>query len=172
MEIKEFLDLWIDKWFALRTSYQLDHKKIENSKSEITIESLPVDHSEVVQLCQQYNIDPSSTIGGIKTSWDNSVDWGKPKQTGATLVVWIRDGEYSPTGTLLQQAKSQSWIGRYSLGDDEALTLIVEDGDSYFEERIWFASPNLRLRNSLSKNSQGFSQTAFYSEIRRVAPKS
>ncbi|WP_013321787.1 phycobiliprotein lyase [Gloeothece verrucosa] len=171
MEIKEFLDLWVDKWFALRTSYQLEKKKIENSKSEITIESLSVDHPEVLKLCEHYQIDPSSTLGGLKTSWDNSVDWGKPKQSGSTVVVWIPDRDHPLTGKLLQKGKSQSFLGRYSLGNDQALTLIVEEADTYFEERVWFATPNLRLRNSLIKGANGFSQTAFYSEIRRVAPK-
>ncbi|ACK69033.1 conserved hypothetical protein [Gloeothece citriformis PCC 7424] len=171
MEIREFLDLWVDRWFALRTSYQLDHQKIENSKSEITVERLPIEHPEVIKLCEQYQIDPSLTLGGIKTSWDNSVDWGKSKQTGATIVVWIPTENNSATGQLLQKNNSKYLKGRYSLGDDEALTLIVEETDSYFEERVWFASPNLRLRNSLIKNGNGFSQTAFYSEIRRVAPK-
>jgi hypothetical protein len=36
----------------------------------------------------------------------------------------------------------------------------------YSEERLWFASPNLRLRTSILKRFGGFSMASFCSEIR------
>ena len=57
------------------------------------------------------------------------------------------------------------------LAEDEALNLTLEVGDFLMEERIWFASENLRLRTSLIKGNNGYSRTAFYSEIRRLPPQ-
>jgi hypothetical protein len=44
----------------------------------------------------------------------------------------------------------------------------------YSEERLWFASPNLRLRTSILKRFGGFSMASLSSEIRMgvgAAPK-
>lgn len=59
----------------------------------------------------------------------------------------------------------------YSLGNDRALTLILEDDSNYLKERLWLASPNLRVQKSLIKAPNGFNQTAFHSEIRKPFPK-
>ncbi|MFS8836524.1 phycobiliprotein lyase, partial [Synechococcus sp. WC101] len=37
------------------------------------------------------------------------------------------------------------------------------------EERIWFASPNLRLRASTVKRFGGFSMASFCSEVRKLS---
>lgn len=174
MEIKNFLELTVGKWFSQRTSYHLDQQSAENSKSEITIEWLSQDTPEVVALCQEYKINPSETLGGTKANWDDSVNSGKTKQIGSTLIVFVPDSDRPHVGKLLRTAKnSQASLiaGRYILGNDEALTLMIEDEKTYSEERLWFASPNLRLRTSLIKHSDGFSATSFYSEIRKIPPK-
>ena len=56
------------------------------------------------------------------------------------------------------------------VGWDEALTLIAESDTMYSEERLWFASPNLRMRVSMTKINGNFSTTAFTSEIRMGVP--
>jgi len=56
--------------------------------------------------------------------------------------------------------------GRYVMGNDDALVLITEYESMYSEERLWFASPNLRLRTSVLKRFGGFSMASFCSEIR------
>jgi hypothetical protein len=174
MEIEEFLELCAGKWFSQRTSYHLDETKVENHKSDLTVERLSQDRPEIITLCQQHKINPSYTLGGTKTLWDNSVDWGKPKQIDSSVIILVPDRDNSQAGKLLSAAgmpaKTMS-LGRYILGNDKALTLIIEENKTYLEERLWFASPNLRLRTSLVKNSHGFSRTAFYSEIRKIPPK-
>ncbi len=171
MDIKEFLDLSAGKWFAQRTRYNLDSQKTENSKSEIKIEILSHDTPEMIRLCQQNHIDPGITLGGKKVSWDNSVDWGKTKQNGCAIVIFIADRDSLQIGKLLRtigNPQPKLIAGRYIMGNDEALTLIIEEGNTYSEERLWFASPNLRLRTTLIKHSDGFSTTSFYSEIRKM----
>ncbi len=171
MEIQEFLELCSGKWFSQRTSYHLEQQKAENSKSELIIERLAPDHSEVVKLCQQYRINPDSSLGGEKVSWDNSVDWGQPKQVGSAIIVLVPDAENPQLGKLLRtggNSPKPAKEGRYILRDDEALTLMLQEDSTYLEERLTFASNNLRLRTILIKQADGSNKMAFYSEIRKM----
>jgi phycoerythrin-associated linker protein len=173
MDIKEFFELSAGKWFAQRTHYDLAGQQAGSSKSEIIIEFLPSQAPEVLQLCQRAGVRPGSAGDGLKISWDNSVDWGKPKQVGFTLLVPIPDPERPQTGQLLRNSSispEEALKGRYTLGTDKALTLTLQGETVYAEERLWFASPNLRLRASFVKNGAHFHQSAFYSEIRRLPP--
>ncbi|MEM8780571.1 MAG: phycobiliprotein lyase, partial [Cyanobacteria bacterium P01_G01_bin.49] len=172
MDIQTFLELCVGQWFSQRSSYQFEEQKAESDKSELTIEELETDHSIVVSLCQEYRINPSQEMQGQRISWNNSVDWGKPKQTGTATIIVIPDKNKPQTGQILQSIQSQpSAKGHYSLGEDEALTLTINNDNFSIEERGWFASPNLRLRTSLIKGKNGYRWTAFYSEIRKMPPK-
>ncbi|MGK7941115.1 MAG: phycobiliprotein lyase [Crocosphaera sp.] len=172
MDIQAFLKLCVGQWFSQRSSYQFDSQKAESYKSELTIEWLEKTHSMVVSLCQEYQIDPNQAIGGQKVSWNGSLDYGKQKQIGTATMIVIPDTNTPERGKIIQLFQSQpSQQGNYSLGKDEALTLSLQKGDFWLEERVWFASPNLRLRTSLMKGQNGYSRTAFYSEIRRMSPE-
>ena len=174
MDIKEFLQLCHGNWFSQRTNYHLDSEKTENSKADIIIELLPSEDSRVVKLCQPYQLDSESSIGAIAQSWDNAPDWGKPKQKGSSLVVLIPHSDNQEAGKILQtiyQVPATTNTGHYVLGQDEALTLTIEAEQFTIQERIWFASENLRLRTIITKNKQNKMKTTFYSEIRKAAPK-
>ncbi|ACK65442.1 conserved hypothetical protein [Rippkaea orientalis PCC 8801] len=173
MTIQEFLELCVGNWFSQRSSYHFEKQQAESHKSELTIEWLDSDHPQVIAWCQHYQIDSTSAIGGKKISWNNSLDWGQPKQIGSTIIVVIPDPNMPQMGQILRGTNNQNppIVGRYSLGSDRALTLQLEENNHCLEERLWFASDNLRLRTSLIKSPHGFSQTAFYSEIRKLPPK-
>jgi hypothetical protein len=171
MDIKEFINLCAGKWFSQRTGYRVASGPVENNKSEITIDLLPPDHPEVSEICQEHHFDSDSSIGGLKATWDNSVDSGRPKQTGSSLVVFLPEPGDISRGHIARAGNVR--IGTYHLGNDEALTLTIEDNGRVFEERVWFPGPNLRLRTSLIQNPDNTRQTLFYSEIRRIpAPAS
>ena len=172
MDIKEFLKQSAGKWFSQRTRYDLNGEKAENNKSDLVIEILSEGNPELVQFCQQNQLDPQLIILGKKISWDNSVDWGKTKDLGSAIVFFLLDSADLNRGKIMRSDNSQppQFIpGRYLFGEDEALTLILETETFSFEERIWFASPNLRLRTTVLKNDNEASKTTFYSEIRRVS---
>ena len=174
MDIKEFLELCDGNWFSQRTNYHLNSEKTENSKADITIELLPSEDLRVVKLCQPYQLNPESSIGAIAQAWDHAPDWGKPKQKGSSLVILIPHSDNQKQGKILQtiyQVPATSNKGDYSLGEDQALTLTIETEKFTVEERIWFASENLRLRTIITKNLQHKMQTSFYSEIRKAPPK-
>lgn len=169
MDIQEFFQLSAGKWFSQRTSHHLAFKQSESGKSDIKIEILSVDDPEVVKLCEQYDVDPTLAWGGARVTWDGTMEWDEAKHQGSSVLVPICDPEKPNEGKLLRDmgyAEKAGVAGRYIMGSDDALTLITEYETMYSEERIWFASPNLRLRTSILKRFGGFSMASFCSEIR------
>ncbi|MBW4489594.1 MAG: phycobiliprotein lyase [Trichocoleus desertorum ATA4-8-CV12] len=169
MNIADFFQQSAGKWFSQRTSHHLAFKQSESGKSDIVIEMLPSNNPEVVKLCEQYEIDPGLALCGARVTWNGTMEWDEEKHTGSTVLVPIADLENPKEGKLLREmgyAEKAPVAGRYRMGDDEALTLITEYESMYSEERLWFASPNLRLRTSILKRFGGFSMATFCSEIR------
>ncbi|BAQ62798.1 phycoerythrin linker protein CpeS homolog [Geminocystis sp. NIES-3708] len=172
MNINTFLDKTAGEWFSQRTTYNISQDEVDNSKANVTINLLSSGESQVTQLCNQYNFNLDLSLGGIFSSWDNSPDWGKPKQQGENLMLVFRDENDDNTGTIFRFLKdNQGLIGKYVLAEDESLTLILEKNNQYIAERIWFANDNLRLRNTVIKDNEQVIQTSFYSEIRKIVSK-
>jgi hypothetical protein len=174
MNIVEFFELSSGKWFSQRTSHHFDSKPLEAAKSDLMIEMIDKADPAVVKLCQQYRIDPALALCSARVNWSGSMEQGGKKYAGSTLLVPIADPENSNQGSLLSEsgtAETAPRLGRYVVGDDDAVTLITEDETLYAEERLWFASPNVRLRTSVLKRSGGFSLASFCSEIRMGVSK-
>jgi len=170
MDIQEFFQLSAGNWFSQRTSHHLAFKQSESGKSDIKIEMLSQDDPEVIKLCEEYQIDPALAWGGARVTWDGTMEWDEQKHAGSSVLVPIADPEKPNEGQLIRDvgyAEKAGVAGRYIIGSDEALTLITEYETMYSEERIWFASPNLRLRTSILKRFGGFSMASFCSEIRK-----
>lgn len=169
MDIQEFFQMSAGKWFSQRTSHHLAFKQTESGKSDIRIEMLKADDPDVIKLCQEHNIDPSQAWGGARVTWDGTMEWDQEKHAGSSVLVPIPDPDKPGEGKLLRDvgyAEKAGVAGRYVIGSDGAMTLITEYETMYSEERIWFASPNLRLRTSTLKRFGGFSMASFCSEIR------
>ncbi|MBW4634454.1 MAG: phycobiliprotein lyase [Iphinoe sp. HA4291-MV1] len=169
MNIEEFFELSAGKWFSHRTSHDLACKQSENGKSDTIIERLSSDHPEVVKLCQQYNVDHSPSCYGAKVTWNATMAGNEKKQTGSTVFVAIPDQDNPNEGKFLRAIDSPGKppvVGRYKIGTDDALTFTTEYETVCYEERLWFASPNLRMRVSVVKRIDGFSTASFTSEIR------
>lgn len=169
MNIIEFFELSAGQWFSQRTVHDLVSGKLQAGKSNLVIDFLPSGDANVVQLCQQHETDPNLVLGGLKLSWEGTVDGNAKKQVGSTLLVAVRHSETENEGLLLQSRSGLNPLkGRYILGEDEVLTLITESEDFYAEERLWYLIPNLRLRTSMVKHKNGLSHGSFCSEIRKM----
>ncbi len=169
MNIEEFFELSTGKWFSHRTSNHLAFKESEASKSDIIIEKLVADHSEIIKLCEQYNVETNSANFGAKVTWNGTIGKDTKKHTGSTVLLLIPSADNPDEGKLLREmgnAQKTLVTGTYKLGSDDALTLTTEYENMHSEERLWFASPNLRMRVGILKRSGGFSVTSFTSEIR------
>lgn len=169
MDIVEFFQQSTGKWFSQRTSHHLAFKQSESGKSELKIEMLDKDHPEVIQLCQQYDMDPALALCGARVTWDGTMEWDEEKHAGSTVLVPVADPENPQVGKLLRDmgyAEKAPVAGQYIMGEDDALTLITEYETMYTKERLWFESPNVRMRTSVLKRFGGFSMASFCSEIR------
>jgi hypothetical protein len=168
MNIVEFFELSSGKWFSQRTSHHLAFRQQEGGKSDIRIEMLDKHDPEVVQLCQDNQIDPELALCGARVTWNGTMEWDEEKHEGSTVLVPVADGDNPSEGKLLRgmgYAEKAPVAGRYIMEGDE-LTLITEYESMYSKERLWFESPNVRLRHSILKRFGGFSMASFCSEIR------
>jgi CpeS-like protein len=167
MDITTFFEQSIGKWVSQRTSHLLIQNQSENVRSDVMVEALLKDDPAVVQLCQQQGVNPALVAGGMKLSWKSIVAHDPSPQTGSSLLVAIPDAGQPQQGQILSQVKiGQAVTGRYSLGEDDVLTLTTEAGDISTEEQIWFAGPNVRLRSSVVKHRGNCQIASFHSEIR------
>lgn len=169
MDIVEFFEQSTGKWFSQRTNHFSTSAQPECGKSDLFIEKLAQDDSALVQLCQDHGVDPSSVLYGMRTTWNGTVGrMDETKQAGSTVLALIANPDNPQEGKLLRQtgAGSEPGVGRYVMGNDHTLTLILETETIYSEERLWFASPNLRLRTSVLKQTNGVQSASFCSEIR------
>jgi phycoerythrin-associated linker protein len=160
MTIPEFFAMNAGKWFSQRTTHHLTSQKSDNTKSEIVIELLAKDALEVQNLCAQAN------WGGIRVLSKPVSDWSAPKnaptQDTTSILVSSENSLYCSIGTQVLPP------GTVNLGSDEALTITINTDQGTITERIWFASPNLRLR-SIVQAADGIQLASFCSEIRMVS---
>jgi len=169
MDIHNILEKTIGDWFSQRTTYHLPENQVDNSKANITLTLLSSDDDKLIPLAQQYHLNLDLSLGAIASHWDNSPDWGKAKQTGESLMLIFRSENDPNQGTIVRVLNSSQIItGEYSLAEDESLTLKIKQNHQYIEEKINFASENLRLRNTILMQNNEVRQTSFYSEIKRV----
>jgi hypothetical protein len=173
MNVREFFELSAGKWFSQKTSQHLTLKQSEHGKSDLVIEILTNDNPQVIQLCQQAGIDPSLIWGATKYTWKGTVNWDAQPQTanqqGESIAISIPDSPAAQTGRLFYTVSGNAklpQVARYTLGDDDALTLVTEHENTCSEERVWFESDNVRLRTTIVTQASGDSLASFYSEIR------
>ena len=167
MNIEEFFDLSVGKWFAHRSSHNLSAQESQEGKSDIFIEKLSTSHSKIVELCEQYQVLSSSRTFGVKINWNDTTKLNQ-KETGSTILAFVPNEENNSEGKLLRPFNTgdKPVAGHYIMGSDEALSLIVQNGAISTEERIWFVHKNVRMRVSRVKNSCGLNIATFTSEIR------
>ena len=171
MNVREFFELSAGKWFSQKTSQHLTLKQSEHGKSDLAIEILPIDNPQVVQLCQQAGVEPSSIWGGIKYTWKGTLSWDTQPQNattpqGESIAIAISDAPAANTGKFIYLTGGKSHVSPYTLGDDNALTLITQTDNIRSDERIWFESDNFRHRTTIVTQASGDSLASFYSEIR------
>jgi hypothetical protein len=169
MDIQDFFDLWSGKWVSQRTVHDLRSQQHQSTRSDLWIDQLDRDALPVVQLCQSLQQDPTQVYYGFQIRWTEAADlssYRKSAKEGSTILVILQS---TPTGDgilLRQDHDGTTSTGSYRFGEDEALSMITPVQNYQFHERFWFASPNLRMRNTLIQLGDETQMATFCSEIR------
>lgn len=171
MDIETFVERSLGEWRSQRSAHHLAFGHFEAVRSTINIESISVDTPGVIALCKLYEVSPETIVSPFKMSWEGESDWDEDEVIkGSTILVPVPDS--GTTGKLLREqgyAETMEAVGTYNLTDDGTFVLTTAYARAAAEEKIWFATPNLRFRVSLIKTSSGKGVTtaSFSSEVRR-----
>lgn len=175
MNIAQFVKLSVGRWRSQRSGHNLAFSHFEEVRSVIDIVALKIDEPAVMQLCQSYSIDPDRAISPFRMSWEGESDWDEDQTlSGSSILVPIPDPDRPHKGKLLREqgyAETMAAVGRYRIADEGTFILETEYERAAAEERIWFATPNLRFRVSTIKTSGGTGvvTASFSSEIRSLS---
>ncbi len=176
MNIDEFVERSLGKWRSQRSAHHLAFHHFEEVNSQIEI--LPLENSDdrVIALCKANQVDPHLVSSPFYMSWEGESDWDEDEVlAGSTVLVPVPDLENPTQGRLLREqgyAETVPAIGQYQLIEDGSFILNTTYERASAEEKIWFATPNLRFRVSLIKtgDGKGVTTASFSSEIRVLNP--
>jgi phycoerythrin-associated linker protein len=163
MDITQFVELSLGRWRSQRSAHHL------------AFVPLDTEATEVIDLCKAHNIDPNSASHPFRMSWEGESDWDDEATfKGTTILVPIPDPNNLRSGRLLRDqgyAETIPSIGRYQITEEGTFVLLTDYERATAEEKIWFVTPNFRLRVSLIKTSEGTGvvTASFSSEIRSLS---
>ncbi|VXD20476.1 Chromophore lyase CpcS/CpeS 3 [Planktothrix serta PCC 8927] len=172
MDIAEFVEQSLGRWRSQRSAHHLAFSHFEAVTSIIDIVPLEEQDSDVIALCHSYQIDPELATHPFRMTWEGESDWEEGNIIkGTTILVPIPDQNDFTKGQLLRDqgyAETIPSVGDYQINPEGVFTLLTPYDRAMAEERIWFATPNLRFRVSLIRTSAGTGvvTASFSSEIR------
>jgi hypothetical protein len=170
MDIQSFFQLCGGKWISQRTTHDLGARNNQSARSDLLTEVLDSQQTDVLALCQQLGQDAAQALCGLTIQWSEVAELYqsrfKTRKEGSVLLVPLLENPSATSGKLLRQLGDTTALGTFSLGSDEAVTTQFITDDLLSEERLWFASPNLRLRSSTVIHNGQVCLTTFCSEIR------
>lgn len=171
MTVEQFFKQSIGQWRSQRSSHNLAWAQFEQITSEITICELEEHDTEIVELCKNNQVDVKDMCFRLKMSWEGESDWDEEVSEGQSVMGVVKDG--SCHGRLLRSvgyAETIPAIGKWEMTDEGMFVLNTFYEAAAAEERIWFATPDLRLRVSQIRTSsgRGVLTASFSSEIRRL----
>ncbi|MGB7247455.1 MAG: phycobiliprotein lyase [Phormidesmis sp.] len=172
MDIDSFVARSLGRWKSQRSAHHLAFAHFEEIRSVIDIEALEKDDPAVLALCESQGVEPSAIATPFKMSWEGETDWDEDDVLkGQTILVPVPNLEQAHSGQLLRDqgyAETIPAAGHYVINTDGTFVLTTGYDRAAAEEKIWFASDNLRFRVSLIKTSDGKGVTtaSLSSEVR------
>lgn len=174
MNIDEFVQRSLGTWRSQRSAHHLAFHHFEEVTSQIEIQSLENSDERVIELCKANQVDPQLASSPFCMTWEGESDWDEDEVlAGSTVLVPVPDLENPAKGRLLREqgyAETVPAIGYYQLIEDGSFILNTTYERATAEEKIWFATPNLRFRVSLIRtgDGKGVTTASFSSEIRSI----
>lgn len=175
MDITQFLQHSIGRWRSQRSGHHLAFSHFEEVRSIIDIVALNPNDPGVIDICQLYGFNPAKALHPFRMTWEGESDWDEKEiLAGSCVLVPIPDQDNPNRGKLLREqgyAETIAAVGQYHLTEDGTFILLTKYDRAAAEERIWFATPNLRFRVSMIKTHDGVGVTtaSFSSEIRSLS---
>ncbi|MBF2064862.1 MAG: phycobiliprotein lyase [Calothrix sp. C42_A2020_038] len=172
MDAIDFFRLSAGKWKSSRVTHHLAFKRSETGESEILVETLAADDSEIIELCKMHDIDPSLSVGGSRVRWLGTMAWdreGEENHEGKTVFAIVPDVGNSRQGRLLRErgyAEIVPVVGQFHMDEEDGLVLTTEYETMSSIERFWFSGENMRMRTSTVKRFGGFSTASYCVESR------
>jgi phycoerythrin-associated linker protein len=172
MEISQFVTQSFGRWRSQRSAHHLLFRHFEAVESVIDIEAIALDDPAVLALCQSYGVDAVGIVSPFRMTWEGQSDWDEQEELkGSTVLVPVPDPAQVGRGKLLREqgyAETIEAAGDYWFLEDGTFVLSTTYDRAAAEERIWFATPNLRFRVSQIKTSDGSGvvTASFSSELR------
>jgi phycoerythrin-associated linker protein len=171
MTVEDFFARSVGEWRTQRSSHNLVWSQFEAVTSEIAIVERAANDADVLALCAANAVNPADALVSIHMSWEGESDWDDEVEavSGETLMTVVKD---TPTsGRLLRSqgyAETIPAVGTWVMTPDGAFVLNTFYDMAAAEERIWFATPDLRLRvsNIRTASGKGVVTASFASEIR------
>ncbi|MGC9504533.1 phycobiliprotein lyase [Baaleninema sp.] len=175
MNITKFFRLSLGRWRSQRTGHHLEQSHFEDVRSTVDVTLLELDDPRVVRGCRDCGIDPDSATLPYQIDWYDSRTRGlQIDRLSRSLVIPVPNPDNANLGKLIQLALEPDAIvsiGEYQLSQDGTFTVISSQDTVTREERIWFATPNLRLHVSIIRPSDAsVTTTTFTSDLRVLTP--
>ncbi|TGG90980.1 MAG: phycobiliprotein lyase [Aphanocapsa feldmannii 277cV] len=169
--IDEFVRRSLGTWESKRSGHNLAFRHVEEVESKIVISPLPLDAPGLAELLTSHGIAIVAITSPFHMAWEGSSDWDEDATSkGECTLVPVPKDDHS--GLLLRSSGYTEQIpavGTYRFSNDGCFTLITPYEGSSAEERIWFATDDVRMRVSMmrTQSGRGVLQASFSSEIRR-----
>ena len=175
MDIQTFVTQSVGQWRSQRSGHNLAFQHFEEVRSVVKITERSAEDADVIELCKNNGVDPSLAVSPFFMEWEAESDWDEDEATaGSCLLVPIPDENDEKQGQLLRSqgyAEVMPAVGDYHFTEEGMFILVTPYDRAAAEERIWFATKNVRLRvsNILTGNGEGVLTTSFASEIRSLS---
>ena len=176
MNIEQFVEQSAGEWRSMRSGHSLAFQQFEEVLSVVEINPLKADDSAVVEFINAQGIAGEKIKAPFAMKWEAESDWEPDDPTAVSaghciLIPFQIDHSHGQIIRSVGYAEAEQAITDYSFSSDGTLVLRTVYGQSIAEERIWFASDNVRCRSSVLKTSEGSGilQTSFASEVRKIS---
>ena len=175
MNIEEFIKKSEGEWRSMRSGHSMAFQQFEEIVSKIKIKILPKTDKEVIHLLESNNSLNKNIGSPFVINWNSESDWdvtnGSSSTNGSSILIPIP--ESAKEGLILRSlgyAEKIKVSSKYKFLCDGTLILSTKYTQTIAEERIWFASDNVRFRSSVvrSTDSSAILQSSHASELRKL----
>lgn len=175
MTVEDFFSRSMGTWSTQRSSHSLAFQQFEAITSEVKITPLSASSESIQTLCAQNETSADAASVCLHMSWEGTSDWDENVLDGECCMCVVKDSERG--GRLLRSigyAETVPAVGVWEMSEDGVFILTTPYDRASAEERIWFATPNLRMRVSQIRTSSGAGvvTASFASELRQMSDES